>query len=156
MIDCDDVLTALMLGAPLDAAAQAHVGGCLRCGAEEAAARDVGRALARYAVEAPPAALGIRVVAAARPLLARARRAPTRHLARTIAAALVPLPAIVVWNVVVVRAVARLLGAVLPAALGAYLVFSYATLLALLLAASYAAIPLLAERQLRRREESHA
>ncbi|HZP43643.1 MAG TPA: hypothetical protein VFD84_19315 [Candidatus Binatia bacterium] len=156
MTDCEEVTTALALGAPLDAGARAHLAACARCGADEVRAREIARTLAAYAVPAPPPGLAGRVAAAAGPLLARTRHVRAPRLARTIAAALVPLPAIVVWNVVVLRAAARLLDAVLPPALGAYLVFSYATLLALLLAASYAAIPLLAERQRRRREESHA
>lgn len=156
MTSCDDVLAARVLGAPLDEAARAHVADCPRCAVDEARARDVRLALARYEAPIPSPVLAARVLAAATPLLVRARRASAAHLARTIAAALVPLPAIVVWNVVVLRAATRLLAAVLPPALGTYLVFSYATLLALLLAASYAAIPLLAERQRRRREESHA
>jgi hypothetical protein len=48
------------------------------------------------------------------------------------------------------------LSAVLPGALSLYLVFNYAATLALLLALTYSAIPILAERQARlRREEVH-
>ena len=47
--------------------------------------------------------------------------------------------------------------AILPTALGAYLTFNYAATLALLLALTYAAIPIFVEHQVRlRRQESHA
>ncbi len=50
-----------------------------------------------------------------------------------------------------------LLTAILPTALGAYLAFNYAATLALLLALTYAAIPIFVEHQVRlRRQESHA
>ena len=56
-----------------------------------------------------------------------------------------------------VRAAFGLLVAILPTALGAYIVFNYAATLALLLALTYGAIPIFVERQVRlRREESHA
>src|SRR5438445_433690 len=56
-----------------------------------------------------------------------------------------------------VRAAFVLLTAILPTALGAYLTFNYAATLALLLALTYAAIPIFVEHQVRlRRQESHA
>ena len=106
--------------------------------------------------------------AAARPGDARARRrpaAPRRNarraawstLARALAAALLPLPAILFLDFYVVRAAFALLTTILPTPLGAYLVFNYTATFALLLALTYGAIPILVERQVRlRREESHA
>jgi hypothetical protein len=157
MADCEDVLERLLLGAPLDEAAAAHVRGCARCAREAPAVRAIARTLAAYPVGDPPADLSARVVAAAAPLLARARRPSWGRLAAAIAAALVPLPAIVAGDVLAMRAAYRALSLVLPAALTSYLVFHWAALLALLLGMSYAAIPLLAERQVRlARGETHA
>jgi hypothetical protein len=57
----------------------------------------------------------------------------------------------------VVRTAERLLSAVLPGALSTFVVANYAILLALLLALTYGAVPILAERQARgQREEIHA
>ena len=56
-----------------------------------------------------------------------------------------------------VRAAFGLLVAILPTALGAYIVFNYAATLALLLALTYGAIPIFVEQQVRlRRQERHA
>src|SRR5439155_235088 len=109
-------------------------------------------------VPAPPLGLTWRLLAAAEPLLARnARRAAWPTFALALAAALLPLPAILLLDFYLVRAAFALLTAILPTALGAYLTFNYAATLALLLALTYAAIPIFVEHQVRlRRQESHA
>jgi hypothetical protein len=100
----------------------------------------------------PPVGLTARVLRAAEPVLARAaRRAAWRALAAAIAIALVPLPAILFLDAALVLGTYALLSSVLPHALSVYLVSSYAAVLVVLLALTYAAIPLLAERQLRAR-----
>ena len=142
----------LLSGRALDAGSASHLAACPRCSAEQAAVR----ALAAYAVPAPPSPAG--VLATAAPLLAlRARRAGWRALGRAVAAALVPLPLIVFLDFYLVRAAYGVLDAVLPRALSLYVVFNYAATLALLLALTYGMIPIVAERQMRlRREESRA
>jgi hypothetical protein len=154
---CDDVLARLLLGATLDEAAAAHVRACARCAAQAPIVRGVARALEADVVPAPPASLSARTLTAAKPVLARHRRPEWRPHARAIAAALLPLPLVVTLDAYVARTAYRLLCAVLPSALSTYIVTSWTVTAALLLAATYAAVPLLAERQLRvQGEESHA
>ena len=149
MTDCDEVRTALFLGGTVDAE---HVSACRDCGAAQAAVR----VLALHSVPAPPSRA--RVLAAAAPLLARrARYVAWRALGRAVAAALLPLPLILAVDVYLVRAAYGLLHAVLPRALSLYVVFNYAATVTLLLALTYAMIPIVAERQIRlRREERRA
>jgi hypothetical protein len=157
MTGCDDILAALLFGGASDAAAEAHFAACPRCRAERPQIERVRQALAADAVPAPPPALAARVLGAARPLLARnARRSAWPLVARALGAALVLLPVILFVDWQIVRAVHALLSSVLPGALSSYLVFNYAATLALLLALTYSAIPLVAERQARlRHQESH-
>jgi hypothetical protein len=152
---CEEALATLLLTGSLDQEAAAHVSACAHCRAEQPV---VSRALAAYEAPEPHPTLTAHVLQAAAPLLERnARRAARRELLRAIAAALLPLPAIAVFDFQVVRGLQHLLGAVLPDALTLYVVYNYAVLLAFLLALTYGAVPILAERQVRRRrEESHA
>jgi hypothetical protein len=158
MIGCDDVLAALAFGQPLDDAGRAHVASCVRCRADATVAQRVAGAIEAYAVALPPADFAARVRAAAAPLLARnARRTAWASLARAVGAALLPLPLILVLDVLLVRAVHALVSGLLPEPVGLYVTVNYAVLLALLLALTYGAVPILAERQARlRHEESHA
>ena len=158
MTDCDETLTALLFGRALDRDAEAHLAACPRCGAERAAVEGLERTLAAAPGPTPPPGLAPGVLGAAEPLLARnARRAAWPTFARALAAALLPLPAILLFDFYLVRAAFALLTTILPTALGAYLAFNYAATLALLLALTYAAIPIFVEHQVRlRRQESHA
>ena len=157
MTDCDETLTTLLLRGALDRDAAAHLAACPRCRAESAAVEGLARTLAAPG-PTPPPGLATRVLGAAEPLLARnARRAAGSILARALAAALLPLPVILLLDFYLVRAAFALLTTILPTALGAYLVFNYTATFALLLALTYGAIPIFVERQVRlRREESHA
>jgi len=156
MTTCDDVLATLLLGRPLDAAAEAHVRACDRCAAEAPVVGRVAGALATFAPPPPGPGLGAAVLRAARPVLRQARRARWAAVARALAASLVPLPLIVLLDAAIVRALRSALAVVLPSGLSTYLAFNYAALLALLLAITYAAVPLLVERQARGRwMESH-
>jgi len=152
MTECDEVRTMLLYGRALDAGSASQLAACPRCRAEQAAVR----VLAGYAVPAPPSPAG--VLAAAAPLLAlRARRAGWLALGRAVAAALVPLPLVLLVDVYLVRAAYGMLQTLLPRVLSFYVVFNYAATLTLLLAITYAMVPIVAERQLRlRREESRA
>lgn len=108
------------------------------------------RVLRASAVPAPPPDAVARTLAAAAPLLAvHARRASIRSVLGPVLAALVPLPVVVLIDVAVVQALYALLRAWLPAALCAFVAWNYALLLMLLLATTYAAVPLLVDRQLR-------
>ena len=155
---CDETLTMLLLGRPLDGEAAAHLAACPRCRAEQAAVERLAGALAASPAPAPPSALARRVLHAAGPLLAvNARRTAWSTLARALAIALLPLPAILLLDFYLVRAAFGLLTTILPTPLGAYLAFNYAVTFALLLALTYGSIPILVERQVRmRHEESHA
>jgi hypothetical protein len=156
-MDCDALLAALALGDALDAEGRAHLAACARCAGDARAAQAVGDALRAWAVGEPPSDLGTRLLAAAAPLLAAHRRRALRWaVGRAIGAALLPLPVIVVVDVLLIRAAHHLLDIFLPRGLGLYLVASWAGLLALLVACAYAAVPLLAERQARLQlETSH-
>ena len=147
MSDCDDIRTARLLGEALPADAAAHLRSCARCLADEAVVPGLARALAAAPV-VPAPGLAARVLTAAAPLLAaNARRATRRRLVRALAAALVPLPAIVLLDLSLVRAAYGVLSTVLPHALSLYVVGNYVAFLALLLALTYGAIPFLAARQ---------
>lgn len=155
---CEEMRTALALGAAPTGEVARHVAGCAECRAAAPALRAVATALAAARIPAPPAALASRVRAAAEPLLARhARAALWRTVGRAVAASLVPLPLLLIVDGYLVRAIYDSLRTVLPNALSLYFVVNYTTLLAVLLTLAYGAIPLLAERQTRRRhEETHA
>jgi len=155
MIACDDVLEAVFLGAELDPAATAHVRECPRCGQEEPALRAIAATLGADVAPAPLAALGQRTLAAAAPLLAghaaAAERSYRRHLGRAVAAALLPLPLVLVLDAYVVRGLHAALSVLLPAIVSTYLAFNFAALVMLATALTYAAVPVLADRQLRLR-----
>jgi hypothetical protein len=145
---CDDVLSAIMLGLPLPPDGASHVAECARCRAESALARQVAATFAADEPPPPSSALATRVLAAAEPLLAaRRRRVDWPLVLRALGAALLPLPLILVVDVALVGVAYQLLASVLPQALTTYLVANLATTLALLLALTYAAVPLLAARQ---------
>jgi hypothetical protein len=120
--------------------------------------RAVARAFAADVVPDPDAARAAHVLRAAAPLLAQnARRVTWSAQLRALAVALLPLPLIAVLDFYLVRTGYRLLSTILPDALSFYVVLNHAVLLAFLLALTYAAVPILAERQVRlRREELHA
>ena len=161
MIDCDDVLAEVLLGQRLDEAAAGHVASCARCRAEIAGVQAVSAALGARPAPEPPPGLGERMLRVAAPALTRNARAawspPWRDVARALAAALLPLPVVLAADALGLRAVYDLLSRVLPSALSAYLVLSYAAVVTLLLGATYAAVPVLAAHQARlRHEERHA
>jgi hypothetical protein len=145
---CDDVLSALMLGLPLPADADEHIAGCARCRSESEAARQLAATFAAAEPAAPSPALARRILSAAEPLLAaRRRRVDWPLVVRALGAALLPLPLILAVDAALVGVAYQLLARVLPQALTTYLVANLATTLALLLALTYAAVPLLAARQ---------
>jgi hypothetical protein len=153
-VSCDDALAAVFLGTASEAT-RAHLAGCPRCQENAPLVGTLTAALAASPAPEPPPGLTARVLRAAGPLLGR--RAAWPALGRAVAAALVPLPIILWIDWLVVRTAERLLSAVLPDALSTFVVVNYSILLALLLALTYGAVPILAERQARgQREELHA
>jgi hypothetical protein len=154
MSGCDDVRTRQLLGEP-DLADDAHRESCAACRADGAALASIGAAFAAHRVAGPGPELGARVHAAAAPLLASRRRYAARwSLVVAVAAALVPLPLIVMVDWWALQAIYGGLTRLFPATLSFYLVVNYAAVLALLGALTYGAIPLLAERQARGRHEA--
>jgi hypothetical protein len=121
---------------------------------------DVAAAFAAAAAPVPATTLTPRLVQAAAPLLAaHALRLPAGawpRLAAAVAVALLPLPLILLAGWEALSVANELLSVVLPAPLSFYLVTTQAGALALLLALTYGALPLLAAHQLRlQHEESH-
>ncbi len=155
---CDDALLALVLQDD-DPAARAHVASCAACAADGPAAITVRAALAAHPVAEPAGGHAEAILRAAAPLLAinaeRARRRRTT-VARAIAASLVPLPLLVLLNLEMLRTIHGWLVAVVPSALGAYLIASWTALIVVLFTFTYAAVPLLAGHQARYTEEAHA
>ena len=154
---CDDIREARVLGRRDQERVGAHLASCPACRAEAGMVTALTSALAAGRALAPSAALAARVRSAAAPLLARNARAATwRTVGRAVAAAMLPLPIVLLVDGYLVRAIYDTLSTVLPNALSLYFVLNYTVLLALLLTLAYGAIPLLAERQARlRREESY-
>ncbi|HEV7735682.1 MAG TPA: hypothetical protein VGR62_26140 [Candidatus Binatia bacterium] len=156
MTTCDELLTHVLLHGDVPPEGTQHLTTCAECAAALADVRRVTHALAADDVPAPTPALSARVRLAAEPLLAaRRRRVDWLRIAAAVAAAILPLPLILAIDWWVVTNARQLLSIVLPDAVSLFLVGNYAALLALLLTLTYAAVPLLAGRQLRPALEDH-
>jgi hypothetical protein len=66
-----------------------------------------------------------------------------KRVATCVLLALLPLPAVLAYDAYILRMLFQLVSTLLPATVAAYFVFSYAALLVLLFALTYASIPLL-------------
>ena len=159
-MDCDAVLTEVLLGRAAPAI-DAHLAACPRCRADTPHVHAVTAAFAAAPAAVPPPGLTADVLRAAAPLLAvNARRLPAvawPRMVGAIAAAVLPLPLILFAGWEGLSIANHLLSAVLPAGLRFYLVATHAAVLALLLAVTYGAVPLLAAHQLRlQHEDTHA
>ncbi len=122
----------------------AHVNECEACRDERPPIASISAALSRSATRLDVSRLSARVLARLHPELERlARRAFWRRVAAVLLPALVPLPFVLACDAYLLRLAYGLVSSLLPEAVAAYLVLSYAALLALLFAATYAAIPLL-------------
>jgi hypothetical protein len=125
-----------------------HAAACDECRAAPLPLAAVERELAGYRVPLDVAALSRRVLAAVRPELQRLASVWFwRRLARVTAAALLPLPLIVLLNGWLLGLAYGWVSQLVPPALALYLVASYAAAQILLLALTYAAIPLLLARE---------
>jgi hypothetical protein len=159
MIDCDDILVALLRGTALDGEAARHRATCARCTDLAPHLARVAGTLAAAAAE-PPVGLTARIVATAAPLLAanaRTLRSPAvasirpafdgARLATALLPAVLLFPLLVIVDVALLRALHDALASVLPASLTTYLVLSYGALLGALVCFTFGAIPLLVQRQ---------
>jgi len=157
-MNCDSRLIDLLLGRePPDT--ETHLATCPRCSADAPVVRSL-RAAFDASPEAHPQSFHA-VLSAAGPLLAaNARRLPAaawRRLAAAIAVAVLPLPLILLVGWRALHALNDLLATILPDSLRLYLLATQALAVALLLAVTYGALPLLAAHQLRLQlEDTHA
>jgi hypothetical protein len=153
MTGCDEIREALFLGGQLNADGTAHLRDCERCRQDAVALRVVAEALARDTSPESLPTLTPRVLAAAKPLLAEharaARRLTSPQLLRAVTMALVLLPIVLLFDAYVLSGVYRVLSALVPAPVRTYLVFNLGAVVLLLITLTYAAVPLLAERQAR-------
>ncbi len=137
---------------------RAHAADCEECEREgpaveeSAVERLAGHMSAGGDVPVDPAGLSRTAMARLGPeLQARAARAYWRRVLQVGVAALAPLPAVLAYDAYALRFAYEIIARVLPQAMATYLIASYAALLALLFATTYAAIPLLVERSGMRR-----
>ena len=129
----------------------AHVEACDACRADTPPVDRIATLLSAATVSIDAAALSQRTIVRLRPELERcASAALWRRAATQVLLALVPLPAVLAYNVYLFRMAYNALLALLPAAVVVYLVTTEAALLVLLFAATYAAIPILLARRLPR------
>lgn len=126
---------------------RAHERDCHECSDRPLPLDDVARAL-RTSEDLPDAAaLSVRALRRVRPELALlANAAWWRRVAVGMALALIPLPFVLVFDGYVLSAAYELTSTFLSPRLAAYLVWSYGATIVLLLAATYASIPVLLER----------
>ena len=125
----------------------AHVEACDACRVDVPAVDRIAARLSAATVPIDAAALSQRTIVRLRPELQRcASGSLWRRAAGGVLLALLPLPAVLAYNVYLLRMAYDALLALLPAAVAVYLVGTEAALLVLLFAATYAAIPILLAR----------
>lgn len=124
-----------------------HVDECDECRRLSLSIDRIDAALSSSRIDVDTAALSRQALAAVQPVL---RSIATRHFWRQVAAVvvvtLVPLPAVLAYDTVLLRLLHAAVSALLPSAVAAYIVFMYASSLLFLFAVSYAAIPVLMAR----------
>lgn len=135
-------LTQQLSDTTLPPSLASHLGLCPTCRADARALAAVAQAL-ESDVRSVPAGLVARALAAAAPLVAR-RTAAWPTVARAVAAALAVVPVALAWDIGVVGTALHVLPVLLPAALAAALVVSYAAGSVLSVALALAAVPVLA------------
>lgn len=127
---------------------RAHVAECEQCRADPPDIAEVSRLLQSAVVDLDASPLSRSTLERLRPELARrAAAAFHRRVAVGLMVALIPLPAVLLLDAYVLRALFGLVSLVVPTTLAAYLVISYSVFLLLVTALVYGAIPLLVERQ---------
>ena len=135
------------LDAPRADALATHAAECSECRGGSRALADIERVLGTAPVEIDATMMSQRVLVSVGPELQRlATRAFRHRVATVLVSALAPLPVVAVYDALLLRVWYLGISALLPAAMAVYLVASYAALLILLFALTYAAIPLLLVR----------
>jgi hypothetical protein len=154
-VTCDELLDAWLQHGDLPPGGAEHLAACPSCQRDAEAMSALTSALRAHPAPEPPPWLSRTVLRAAAPLLAARAEPVPRPAWRALAIALLPLPLILAVDWFLVRGAHALLSGLLPDALSLYLAGSYAVLLATLLGLTYAAVPLVAARQLRPPLEEH-
>lgn len=120
-----------------------HIDGCADCQAAPVPLATLHRILSTGTVLVDAAQLSTRALVHLRPALERnAQRAMWKRAVAAVSVALLPLPMVVAYAAVVLWGVYTLSRTLLPPPVAAYLVGSYAATLALVVAVTYAAIPI--------------
>jgi hypothetical protein len=119
-----------------------HADGCPECQASPLPLATIQHVLNSASVQVDVGQLSARAMAHVRFALERnAQRAMWRRAVRAVGMALLPLPVVTAYAVIVLWGVYSLAATLLPPALAAYLVGTYAAALTLMAAVTYAAIP---------------
>ncbi len=126
----------------------AHVEECDSCREAPPPLDRIASFLGPGGVEVDVTPMSQRTVMRLRPELERrARMALVRRVAAGVLLAVLPMPAVLLYNTYVLRIVYHAVSGFLPASFAAYLLLSYAAFLMLLFAATYAAIPICLARR---------
>ena len=133
-----------------------HVRECAACAAERPTIDRVQRILDRDALSFDATLLSRRVVQQAQPVLDdRVQAAWRREGAIALLVAVFPLPAVLMFDAYLLRLVHATVASLSSAALATYLVFTYASVVALLFALTYADIPIYMANAMPRRPAAH-
>ena len=125
----------------------AHVRECDECRADPPPLPPIMDLLGTGGADIDPSAMSANALARMGPELARRGAAAFRRpVLAGVLLALVPLPAVLVYDAYILRAVYAVVGSLLSTGLATYVVVSYGAFLLLLISATYAAIPLLLAR----------
>ena len=121
-----------------------HAEHCDDCRNAQLPAEQIAELLGSDTVSVNAGALSQQTMLRLQPVMERrAAFALWKRVAACVLLALLPLPAVLAYDAYVLRMLFQLVSALLPATVTAYFVFSYAALLVLLFALTYASIPLL-------------
>jgi hypothetical protein len=124
-----------------------HVEECQTCRTVPPPVERIAAVLRASTVALDAAALSARTLAHVRPELERrASAARARRIAAGVLLALLPLPVVLAYDAYLLLLLYHIISALLPTAVATYLVLSEAAALALLFAATYAAIPIVLAR----------
>src|SRR5262245_22120310 len=120
-----------------------HVADCAECQSHTAAIHQVDHLLACSIAVVDADRLTANASFLLRSALeANAADALWRRVIAALTLALAPLPLVLVYDAFLLRAMQSVLASLVPGTVATYVIFSYAALLALLLAGTYAAIPI--------------
>jgi hypothetical protein len=130
---------------------QQHVEGCDSCRQEKLPIAELDALLASSRIDIDAASLSRQAFVAAQTALhAVALRHFWRQVAAVVVLALVPLPVVLAYDAMLLRLLHAASSSLLSAPMANYIIFTYASFLMFLFAASYAAIPVLMARTMPR------